>query len=761
MARLGGLSTAGRSATPPDRPYGHIRQKTRPKCPFCGGSPFKGFAPCGILGGVMVVVFRNDPVARASLFVGGLAGLDLLIGGGSAGATFAVFGLGVFVGALAALAQHLIRRLHDRLPGPLLVGAWLAVGATTGAWLGTALGVLARLGTKDHRLAVVGLAMSVALGLGVSTLGLFFAPLGRERRSVADRLSPRGRQVTRALAFSLALACAVIDRKFFPDSYAEAHLALRIVSLVALYIASVPWFDRDGTDAIPRRPLAYGLLASLAVAGWLALSWGPAAWISRVVGRPLPASLLELCRALGDFDGDGHSAFLQGGDCRPFDRRISPGAVEIPGNGIDDNCRLGDVPVLDLSADDVPVPSEPSPRSVVLVTVDTVHAGHLQPYGYDRETTPNLMAWSENARVYERAYTTGGWTSLAVSSMLRGVYPRRLRWTRLVETNQFRLLRVPLEDQVRTGERGRLTFGMPVEDEHRPLAWWLSRRGMNTAAVINDGYSEFLDAEFVGEGFERFVDLDDNPVGQRKDADVTRLALRELASLSESKRPFFLWVHYFGPHSPSRVTEGIPIFGDSPTAKYDHEIAVWDAALAPLLRAIDDVADTRPLTLIVTADHGEWVRETVRGHGKRLNADTLRIPLFVWGDAIEAGRESGVASLIDILPTVLALTETPGPSYVDGIDLRSVGDPANADRILLSDTWRYGQRGRATHNLSCSFDGEHKLIFNELKQSRRVVAQRLFEEDGSENLDGRVDTTRLQSTLDLYLEYGGALQLHD
>jgi arylsulfatase A-like enzyme len=302
-----------------------------------------------------------------------------------------------------------------------------------------------------------------------------------------------------------------------------------------------------------------------------------------------------------------------------------------------------------------------------------------------------------------------------------------------------------------------MTFAMPIEEKRKSIAWWLQRRGMRTVAIINDGYAEFLDSEFVGEGFDRFVDIDDRPRSRRKDKDVTRVALKELRRLEKEGRPFFLWIHYFGPHDPSSKHADIPSFGKSVAARYEHEVRAWDQAVAPLLKHLDSAGEAQDITVILSADHGEWARKKKRGHGNRLNGDTLRVPMLMKGSGVVPGREESIVSLVDVAATIFALTDTPAPSYLDGTDMRA----ARESRVLIADTWRYKGGGVPTHDLTAAFDGEYKLVLNQLKQSRTVVKQELFEGKAGKNLDGEVPIPALEAALNAYLEASGSLELHD
>src|SRR5690606_25344481 len=55
-------------------------------------------------------------------------------------------------------------------------------------------------------------------------------------------------------------------------------------------------------------------------------------------GAPLSKLLLSPLRRLSDRDGDGFSARFGGGDCDDTRADVNPGAEDVPGNGVDEDC---------------------------------------------------------------------------------------------------------------------------------------------------------------------------------------------------------------------------------------------------------------------------------------------------------------------------------------------------------------------------------------------------------------------------------------
>src|SRR6185503_20838128 len=91
-------------------------------------------------------------------------------------------------------------------------------------------------------------------------------------------------------------------------------------------------------------------------------------------------------------------------------------------------------------------PKSPSPMDVVLITIDSLRRDRVGVYSpacsaLGAATTPALDAFAARALVFDRAYTNGGWTSISISSLMRGVLPRRIQWTRMFETNKYRFVR--------------------------------------------------------------------------------------------------------------------------------------------------------------------------------------------------------------------------------------------------------------------------------------------------------------------------------
>ena len=68
----------------------------------------------------------------------------------------------------------------------------------------------------------------------------------------------------------------------------------------------------------------------------------------------------------------------------------------------------------------------PGARNVMLIVWDTVRAYNLSPYGYPRNTTPNLARWAREGVRYSRALAPAPWTYPSHSCFFTGRWPYQL-----------------------------------------------------------------------------------------------------------------------------------------------------------------------------------------------------------------------------------------------------------------------------------------------------------------------------------------------
>ncbi len=364
-----------------------------------------------------------------------------------------------------------------------------------------------------------------------------------------------------------------------------------------------------------------------------------------------------------DFDRDGVPWLLTGSDCAPFDPDIRPYAPGTPGNGVDEDCDGKDEeqPALALVAPRVE-PVE-SPPSFLLITIDSLRADHLGVYGYKRPTSPVLDLWSRKATVFERAWSADSGTAPSLWSFMVGKTP----------------FQVDLEMVPRFPPR----FG-PSE---RTLARHLADAGYNNEAVLcgrvlGKGHWNIRD------GFARYRELCGKKRRKRQAPVVDRTARSRLKRLANRKKPFFLWVHFYDPHTPYHDHDDIDLAGDTDPPRidrYDEEIRYTDEHLGKLLFSAASVARRRPLFVAVTADHGENFGEHGSApHARNLYRQVTRVPLLMRGPGVRAQRVRAPVCINDLFPTFLELAGLTAPTSMRSLR-PALDGKADVDRLVFQE----------------------------------------------------------------------------
>jgi arylsulfatase A-like enzyme len=524
-----------------------------------------------------------------------------------------------------------------------------------------------------NAIALLVAAAATAFGVVAMTVGSAVASLVVPR--VARRRWPQA--VTRGrLGLGLAVggvtvvivALWIVGQTVAPDADYTAPATFGALGLLIAVVRGVGVARRLTPR---RRTVVAGAAAALVGGGLLLVGQVPGTRSLVLADAAAAGTVLRQVWLRTDRDGDGYSAWFGGADCDDSDRRVHPRAREIAGNGIDDNCRAGDLSLAVLAglhrslAQPSPVADRPK-RNVLLITVDALRADHVGAYGYQRPTTPNLDRLAARSSRFVWAVSPSPTTRRAVPALMSGRYASALRWQ-----NRTDVVRVELGKNPMLGEL-------------------FAAGGYDTQAILCCT-TLFDKPHGVVAGMAK-VDATAE-AKSRKDKynadELARLATSFLATRALAGRPFFLWMHFIEPHNPYVVAPAARRFGSSAIDKYDSEIEFVDQQLGKILAALDANGLTEDTIIAITADHGEEFKEHgAEFHGRSVYNEVMAVPLVIHDPGGPPQVIDTPVSVVDVAPTVLGLAGLTAPAGMSGLSLAATvatGAPLPADRVVLGE----------------------------------------------------------------------------
>jgi arylsulfatase A-like enzyme len=343
--------------------------------------------------------------------------------------------------------------------------------------------------------------------------------------------------------------------------------------------------------------------------------------------------------------------------------------------------------------------------SILLIIMDTARADRFSCYGYGRETTPFLDAFSRAATLFPDAVSPAPWTMPSHASLFTGLYPSAHGATWHHQSLDERFL--TLAELLR--ERGYATVGIsnnPVVNEDVGLT-----QGFETYvemwrdAIRNPGLPDRVEW-FV----RRFIG--------RADGGALRTNARVLEWLDRcygGGRPFFLFLNYMechlGDNAPDReqakyLRPGCPRevrevetqdiwaflygfrtwtdrewrdYGDV----YDGDLTYLDRRLGELLAALEARGFLDDTIVVITSDHGEHLGEhRLIDHQLSLYEPLLHVPLII---RVPGGRPRPVrpgrpVQTVDLYPTLLDMVGIEAPEVDPPLQGISLVDPEAPER---------------------------------------------------------------------------------
>lgn len=372
--------------------------------------------------------------------------------------------------------------------------------------------------------------------------------------------------------------------------------------------------------------------------------------------------------------------------------------------------------------------------NLLVLCVDTLAAGRLSAYGYERETSPRLEALAAGGTLFEAAHASSSWTLPSTASLLTGLPPNThgvLGDTRSYLMDSL----VTWPEQLRMlGLEGAAFVSNALVAEannfHQGFSLWVQDNG-----PAGDG-----DTDAVALNRHLFEWLDGQPEGARWFAYVHYMDPHAPYGAPGSERERFTGdfdeQRNFGGHLPRRVQLGNePPLSPAERAHvvdlYDGEVAYFDRMLGALLDELSARGLMDDTIIVVTADHGEELFEHGRlGHGYALNEPMLHVPLVLVGPGIPQGeRVTEPVSTSALFNTLLFLCD--GPS--------AVVPECERQLFPLRDLRR---TARPTFSLvrTSLFGPRHQLVAGRDVERRKVVL-RLADEDGGSVLPALQEST--------------------
>jgi arylsulfatase A-like enzyme/Flp pilus assembly protein TadD len=304
-------------------------------------------------------------------------------------------------------------------------------------------------------------------------------------------------------------------------------------------------------------------------------------------------------------------------------------------------------------------PGELQGSNLLLVTFDTTRADRIGCYGNRDVETPAFDRLAREGVLFSDVTTPSPTTLPSHCSIMTGLYPYR------------------------HGARANNTFHLA--ESNRTLAEVLAGEGFATGAFVS---AFVLDNQFgLDQGFREYDDRIEQKhetlldCAERRGDETNRLAERWLRDHASGR--FFLWVHYFDPHSPYEAPEP---FKDRYPLTYDCEVAFADSQLGTLLGVLDELGLADRTLVVAAGDHGEGLgQHNEPAHSTLIYQSTMHVPLVMrcgkrLGGGVQVNR---TASLVDVMPTVLGLLGIAGPEGMDGHDLAK---PPTEPRTIFLET---------------------------------------------------------------------------
>lgn len=316
--------------------------------------------------------------------------------------------------------------------------------------------------------------------------------------------------------------------------------------------------------------------------------------------------------------------------------------------------------------------------NVVFITVNNLNQNHLECYGYERNTAPNICNFTDNNIKYTNAVSQSVWTLPSTVSIFLSQYP---------EVHGVRSMREKISENATT------------------MTEVFSRSGYETAGFVGNrecGGGHLKKRYGYDQGFDTY-----NQKQPWFNTSVPR-AVNWLEERDKDDR-YFLFVHGYDPHAPygdattnrsftgnysgkltdyniawgadnqEDILDDLRYINGSHVLKrpngtvelrnedieyirslYDRDVAAADRSIGKLLDYLEDEGEMNDTVVVLTSNHGEMLGGYGRGNLRWTHTfpyqGVINVPLAIHVPGEESRVVEKPVELIDLMPTLLDIT---------------------------------------------------------------------------------------------------------
>jgi phosphoglycerol transferase MdoB-like AlkP superfamily enzyme len=340
---------------------------------------------------------------------------------------------------------------------------------------------------------------------------------------------------------------------------------------------------------------------------------------------------------LTDIDKDGYGLFGYPKDSALFDAQVYPGALDIPGNGINEDGLLGDAALITLRPDPLKEIKPRAGKHIIIIVLETARVGLLEQQINGQYVAPVIREIARTGTSVEFAYSHTGYT---VTSLM-AIFNREL-----IQHDH----RIKLIDFLQTSGYG-ISIISGQDESFGDIA-------LNTG-MTKDGVNYF-DARTAIE--DRVFPSKDSGSLRLSEERVVKQFQKRFSEL-DLNTPQFIYLNFQAAHFPYShknmqkrlIKEFIPrseIIAknqDRVTATYWNAVSNADWAVGQVVETLKKNHLYDLTTLVILGDHGESLFEDgFLGHGHAINEAQTHIPLVFNDPNLEIREAIGQVDVAEI-----------------------------------------------------------------------------------------------------------------